>query len=241
LSSRPGSFNTLLCEFDRLICHDFQPTQSSSEYCCPAKPSRRMFCPDSMVSRRLSRRSSAIRYRSILMGTESCRGGFGEGHVCCRLFPRGWNRDNTEHARVSVMKSMCLGPLYLCLGLITFCPSGLSRITSAQQNWGISVLHNVCGARRASLCTSREVQVRSFTEGQAMIPVRVARTRIASSCKAKSEAVLLLFEVDPTAPPRLTPAIFIWDCLQSISPSHFHFHCILNYYSHPMYPTTLIS
>lgn len=67
-----------------------------------------MFCPDSMVPRWLSGRSSAIRYRSILMGTESCRGGLGEGHVRRGLFPRGWNRDNTEHARVSVLKVICL-------------------------------------------------------------------------------------------------------------------------------------
>lgn len=67
-----------------------------------------MFCPDSVVSRWLSGRSSAIRYRSILVGTESCRGGLGKSHVRCWLFSRGWNRDNTEHARVSVLKFMCL-------------------------------------------------------------------------------------------------------------------------------------
>jgi len=88
-----------------------------------------MLCPDSMVSRGLSGRPSPIRHRSILMGAESCRSGLGEGYVRGRLFSRGWNWDNTEHARVGVLKFVCL-----CLVLINSYLSGLSRITNAQQN-----------------------------------------------------------------------------------------------------------
>ena len=89
-----------------------------------------MLCPDSMVSRGLSGCSSPIRHRSILMGAESCRSWLGKGYVRGRLFSRGWNWDNTEHARVSVWKFVCLP---ICLVLKNLCFRAISYYKRAAE------------------------------------------------------------------------------------------------------------
>jgi TPR repeat protein len=71
------------------------------EYRSTTKPSGRMFCIDSMVSSRFTRRSTTIRHRSFPVGTEGCGGWVGQGHVRCGVFLGSRDWDNGQYDRVS--------------------------------------------------------------------------------------------------------------------------------------------